>query len=124
MPFPVVMGAQLQCVFGAAPSSFMPTPMPKPVLFEGKPVGTIMDFVPITNIPPFGMCNSPTNPAGMAKPVPTPCPCVPVPTGPWQALAPTKLVGGKPILLQGPPLMCAFGPIMVSNPGTTKEQVS
>ena len=43
MPPPIVASAQLMCTFGAAPSVFVPTPSPKPVLIEGKPAGTIMD---------------------------------------------------------------------------------
>ena len=66
-----------------------------------------------------------TNPAGMAKPVPTPCPCVPVITGPWVPLAPTKLVNNKPILLQGSVAMCVWaGVIQATSPGSTKEMVS
>jgi len=125
MPLPIVAGAQLTCIFGAAPSAFVPTPNPKPVMFENKPVGTIMDFAPMVNIMPFAMCNAPANPQGMAKPVPTPCPCVPVITGPWVPVAPTKLVNNKPILLQGSIAMCVWaGVIQATNPGTTKEQVS
>ena len=124
MPLPIITGAQLTCTFGAAPSAFVATSSPT-VLFEKKPVGTIMDAAPFVNIVPFGMCNSPANPAGMAKPVPTPCPCVPIPLGQWIPMAPTKLMTKNPILLQGSILMCQWGGVIqAANPGSTQEQVS
>ena len=94
-------------------------------MIEGKPAGTIADIVPMVNIMPFGACIAPTNPAGMAKPIPTPCPCIPVIPAPWVPVAPTKLVNSKPILLQGSVAMCIWaGVIQATNPGTTKEMVS
>ncbi len=98
----VTMGAMLQCSFGAAPSSLVITPENR-VTDHNTPVATIMDFVPMKNIMPFGMCNAPTNPAFIAATaaklgVPTPVPCVPAITAPWVPGSPTVMVGNKPAL--------------------------
>ena len=57
----VVMGAMLQCSFGAAPSSLVVTPEN---LTNGNkvPAATIMDNIPMKNITPFGVCTSLANP--------------------------------------------------------------
>ena len=62
----VVMGAMLKCSFGIAQSSLIVIPKGTPTIIEGKLAATIMDFAPIANIPPFGMCSSPANPAVIA----------------------------------------------------------
>jgi hypothetical protein len=98
----VTMGAMLQCSFGVAPSSLVVTPEKK-VLDHNMPVANIMDFVPMKNIMPFGMCNAPTNPAFIAATaaklgVPTPVPCVPATTIPWAPGSPTVMVGNLPAL--------------------------
>ncbi len=63
MPQQVVMGASLQCVpFGAKPSSLLVIPKGLPVMVNGMLAATIMDFAPVANILPFGMCTSLTNP--------------------------------------------------------------
>ena len=43
---------------GAAPFNATPTG----VMASGLPAGTIMDMVPLENIPTFGMCTTPSNP--------------------------------------------------------------
>ena len=53
-------GAMMKCAMGLAPSTFNATP--KMVMTGNMPAGNIMDFVPMLNIPPFGMCMSPSNP--------------------------------------------------------------
>lgn len=124
MPFPVVLGSQLTCSFGVAPSVFSPTPAPQPVMFEGKLAGTVTDFVPMVNIKPFGMCTSPSNPQVIAAQG-APVPCIPLTSAPWIPMAPTKVVYKKPVLLQGSTCNCMWGGvIMCSNPGVTKEQIS
>ena len=57
----VVMGAQLMCSFGVAPSALVVTP--ENVTNANKvPAATIMDNVPMKNIMPFGMCTTLSNP--------------------------------------------------------------
>ena len=60
MPKTVTAGAMMKCSFGVAPSALIVTPENK--LLVGTPAATIMDNIPIKNIPPFGMCNCPSNP--------------------------------------------------------------
>ena len=57
----VCMGATLKCTFGMAPSSLMVTVPLRPMI-QNKPKATIMDFTPMVNILPFGMCQSLSNP--------------------------------------------------------------
>lgn len=116
------------CTFGLAPST-MNVIRPN-VTVEGRPAANITDMAPMLNIPPFGMCQSLANPqvaaaTAAALGVLTPMPCVPVPVAPWTALAPTKLIGGMPALVQGATLNCAFGGVIsVAVPGSTTTQVS
>ena len=53
----VCMGATLQCSFGAAPSTLVVLPTGR--VMTGTPTASIMDFKPMVNIPPFGMCRMP-----------------------------------------------------------------
>jgi hypothetical protein len=113
----------LTCSFGAAPNTLVVVPKGAPVLVGGQPAGTILDCVPAANIPPFGMCRAPTNPAVIAATaaalgVLTPAPCVPVPTGPWVPGSPTVLVGGAPALGSTSTCLCAWaGVIGIAAPG-------
>ena len=80
MPVQVVTGAMMTCTFGVAPAPFNATPVG--VFASGLPAATIMDMVPMENIPTFGMCNTITNPevasaTAAALGVLTPMPCVP-----------------------------------------------
>ena len=61
MPLQVCMGAQMMCTFGVAPSALVVLPVNK--VFTGMvPDANIMDHIPMTNIMPFGMCQSLANP--------------------------------------------------------------
>jgi hypothetical protein len=117
----VTSGAMLQCSFGAAPAAFNVLPVNR-VTAGGTPAGTIMDNVPILNIPPFGMCQSPTNPAvisatAAALGVFTPMPCVPVIPAPWVPGTPTVTIANLPALDTSCQLMCAWaGMITVTQP--------
>ena len=64
MPQHVCTNAVLMCTMGLGPSTFIPTP--RQVLTSQMIAGTIMDNIPMTNIPPFPMCNSPSNPTVIA----------------------------------------------------------
>ncbi|HEU0201410.1 MAG TPA: DUF4280 domain-containing protein [Burkholderiaceae bacterium] len=124
----VVMGAMLQCTFGMAPSSLVVIPAAR-VLAEGPPAATIMDHVPMANILPFGMCNSPANPTvaaatAAAMGVLTPMPCIPVTSAPWVPGAPTVLIGNKPALNNTSKCMCNWGGVIsITNPGAMKTMV-
>ena len=121
----VCMGANLQCSFGAAPSTLIVNSQ-STVLVASKPAATIMDSKPMGNIPPFGMCSCPSNPATV-KPPPVmfaPAPCVPVIPGVWTPGSPTVLLGGYPALNNSSKLMCAWGGVIsVVNPGQFQPNV-
>ena len=121
----VCTGAQCMCSFGTTPSVVNATSQPDK-LAEGKPMATINDCQPNTNIPPFGMCSSMANPAvasatAAAMGVLTPQPCTMVPAGTWIPTQTTVLAGGSPCLTNDCTMMCAFaGQIKITNPGQTK----
>lgn len=112
MPEFVVMGATMQCTFGVAPAVLnviRPT-----VLIGGKPAATIMDFAPIANIPTFGMCSAPSNPAVIAATsaalgVFTPAPCVPNTVAPWMPPNTKVLIQNQPALMSNCKCMCLWG---------------
>ena len=112
----VVMGATLQCSFGAAPSTLVVLPQNR-VNVENMPAATIMDHLPIVNIAPFGMCLAPSNPAVIAATsaamgVFTPAPCVPVTTAPWVPGAPVVNIANMPLLNSTSRCMCSWGGII------------
>ncbi|MDR2569684.1 MAG: DUF4280 domain-containing protein [Oscillospiraceae bacterium] len=117
--------ALLQCSFGAAPVPL--TVIPSTVLVSNQPAGTIMEFKPGANIPPFGMCNSPSNPA-TKRPPPvlfTPAPCSPAISAPWAPGAPTVLISNMPALNDSSNAMCTVGAgvISITMPGQFTVQV-
>jgi hypothetical protein len=125
----VVMGAMLQCSFGATPSSLIVIPKGPPTMAGGPLAATIMDFAPIANIPPFGMCSSIANPmvaaaTAAAFGVLTPMPCIPVTVAPWVVGAPTVLINNFPALNNSAKCMCTWGGVISINmPGQFTVQV-
>jgi len=124
MPPLVVNTAMLSCAMGLGPPVPL-TAVPKgpPVTAGGQPVATIADTIPMANIPMFGMCSSPANPAvaaatSAALGVLTPMPCVPVPVGPWAPGSAKVVMGGVPVLTAGSTCQCAWGgTITIGMPG-------
>lgn len=116
MPLQVCMGAMMKCSFGLAPSSLVV--LPAHMVFTNQvPDANIMDHIPMVNIMPFGMCNSPSNPTVAAATtaalgVLTPMPCVPVTPAPWVTGAPTVLLGNFPTLDNVSKLMCTWGGVI------------
>lgn len=115
----IVNNALVKCTFGAAPSTLTALPKGPMVKGQGQLAATINDHIPMANIKPFGVCNSPSNPAGMGKPtVPMPCPCVPVISAPWAPPATKTKVNGQPALLKNAKCMCVWGgQITINMPG-------
>ena len=116
MPLQVCMGAMMQCSFGMAPSSLVVLPTNR-VMTNQVPDANIMDHIPMTNIMPFGMCTSPSNPVvaaatAAALGVLTPMPCIPATPAPWIAGAPTVLLGNFPSLDNVSQLMCIWGGVI------------
>lgn len=109
------MGASMMCSFGAAPSTLVVLPTNK--VLATTPAANIMDHKPIMNIPPFGMCMSPSNPTvaaatAAALGVLTPMPCVPATASPWIVGSPTILIGNMPTLDSNSKLMCSWGGVI------------
>lgn len=116
MPKQVVNGAVLQCSFGTAPSSLgvLPTNMDN---VDGMPAANIMDFKPLVNIKPFGMCASIANPAvstatTAASGVLTPQPCIPNTIAPWFPGSPKVMIGKMPALNNTSTCMCFYGGVI------------
>ena len=127
MPKLVTSGAMMACSFGAAPAALNVLPANRTVC--GPPAATIMDFVPMTNIPPFGMCSSLANPqvaaaTSAALGVLTPQPCVPVTTAPWAPGSATTLIGNQPALNDTSKCFCAWaGVIQLNSPGQSTTDI-
>ena len=118
----VVGNALLKCSFGAAPATLIVLPA-NAVQCGGAFAATIMDHIPITNIPTFGMCSAPTNPAVVAK-AGSPAPCVPIIPAPWVPGAPTVLIGNQPALDSTSKCLCTFlGIVTVTNPGQMPTEI-
>jgi len=128
MPELLCHGATLMCSFGTKPSSLIVLPAGRP--FLPTPAANILDHQPIVNIPPFGMCTTPTNPAvaaatSAALGVLTPAPCVPNTQTPWTTGSPTVLIGNMPPLNNTSTCMCSWGGVItITNPGQTTVQIS
>lgn len=129
MPEQVCMGAMMACTFGVAPASLIVLPENR-VLTSNMPAANIMDNKPIVNIPPFGMCSSPSNPevaaaTAAALGVLTPMPCVPVTVAPWTPGASKTMIANMPALDNSCTLNCMWGgEISISMPGQTQCQVT
>ncbi len=127
MAMHVCSGAMMKCSMGLAPSNFIATP--KMVMTGNMPAGNIMDFVPMMNIPPFGMCKSTANPMVIAATAAamgtlTPMPCIPVTVAPWMPGSPKVLVANAPALNDSAKLMCMWaGEITFATPGQFTEQI-
>ena len=114
MPELVVNGAQMTCMFGTSPASLTVVPSGPPIQAGGQLLARIADMVPMMNVPPFGMCSTPTNPqvaaaTSAASGVLTPQPCIPVITSPWAPGSPKVSVGGVPALTSTSRCTCAWG---------------
>jgi len=120
----VVMGAMLQCSFGAAPSSMVVLPANK--VMATTPAANIMDNKPMMNIMPFGVCMSMANPmvaaaTAAAMGVLTPMPCIPNTAAPWAPGCPKVMIGNMPALESNSKLMCNWGGVIqVVSPGQFK----
>jgi hypothetical protein len=118
----------MTCSFGAAPSALVVTPENQ--LLAGTPGATILDNIPIKNIPPFGMCSTASNPAvaaatAAASGVLTPQPCVPVIPAPWAPGSATIVVAGKPALHDGCKCICTWGGVIqFTTPGQFTTDVT
>ena len=123
------MNAVCQCTFGTTPSTLTVVPKGPPVRASGQLAANVMDFVPMVNIKPFGMCTTVSNPqvasaTAAASGVLTPQPCIPVITGPWAPGSPTVNINGSPALSSTSKCMCAWGGVIsITMPGQVTVNV-
>jgi hypothetical protein len=116
MAMQVCNGAKMTCSFGMMPSSLVVLPIHR-TMTNQQPDANIMDYKPMANIQPFGMCISPTNPQVAAATtaalgVLTPQPCMPCTMSPWIMGAPTVILDKAPTLDNISKLMCTWGGVI------------
>lgn len=121
MPMQTCTGGMMVCTFGLVPSALIATP--KPIVTSSMVAANILDHVPFVNIPPFGMCTCPANPAVAAATtaafgVLTPMPCVPITPAPWTTGSATVTLANAPALNDTSTLNCIWGGVIsFSSPG-------
>jgi hypothetical protein len=129
MPNHVCNGAILMCSFGMAPGVFTVLPINRKTT-SVQPSGTIMDIIPLANIPSFGMCTCPANPVvaaatAAALGVLTPMPCIPGTVTPWAPGSPNVTLSNIPTIEETDTLMCMWGGLItVSYAGQVTQTVS
>lgn len=126
MPNQITNGAVMTCSFGAAPSTLVVLPVNR-VMAAEQPAATVMDHLPIANIPPFGMCSAPSNPmvasaTAAALGVLTPMPCVPLTLAPWMPGVPTAMIAGLPALDDACKLTCSYAGVIQVAPAQITVQ--
>lgn len=113
MPNLVCTGATLQCSFGAMPATFAASGIQTSA---GSPVGVVTD-VTTANVPPFGICTSPSNPAASSG---SPPPCIPVLLAPWSPGSARVTISGVSALDDSCQCTCTWGGVVtVSAAGQT-----
>lgn len=121
-------GSMCKCAFGMIPTPLTATNTAR-TQCSSTPALTIMDFAPMVNIKPFGMCTTPSNPTvaaatAAALGVLTPMPCIPATTAPWTPGSPTVLIGGIPALNNSSVCVCAWGGVIsIVTPGQAQCQI-
>jgi hypothetical protein len=112
----VTNGAMLRCSFGTTPSQLIVTP-DKRVSAGSMPAATIMDYIPMRNIMPFGLCTTRSNPQVSAA-YGSPQPCIPITTAPWSPGSPTVMVASLPALQNACQALCQWGGVItIQQPG-------
>ncbi|AJI56564.1 hypothetical protein LA02_1242 [Francisella philomiragia] len=104
----ICSGSKIKCIFGDSSSSLRVLPTKQVYIREDKPVAVTTDNTPFMNIPPFGNCKSPSNPA-VAASGGTPQPCTPMTATLWSPGSSTVNVGNISALTENCKLNCAFG---------------
>ena len=106
-------GTMCMCAFGLAPTvlNAIKTEL------STTPGANNMDMAPMMNIPTFGMCTAPTNPAvisatAAAFGVPTPAPCIPMLVAPWMPGPVKTMIMNMPAINQVSTLMCMWGGVI------------
>lgn len=103
----------MTCTFGMAPVSLIVNPS-RTKFLSNMPRANIMDYAPMVNILPFGMCNTLSNPTvaaatSAAMGVLTPMPCIPSIVAPWMPGNMQCMVQGQPALTRNSQCTCMWG---------------
>jgi hypothetical protein len=128
MAIKVVNAAKLACSFGSAPSTLAVLPANR-VQTANEPAATVKDHIPMTNIMPFGMCNTPSNPqvaaaTSAAFGVLTPQPCIPATSAPWIPGAVSILIANVAALDSTSMCTCMWGGVItITDPGESSVQL-
>ena len=109
------------CAMGLNPNTLKVVPIPTRVNVCGKPAINMMDHQPIMNVPSFGMCKNPQNPAvatltAAAAGVLTPAPCIPMTQAPITNVNPTVLLNQYGAAHINSKIMCMYGIISITAP--------
>ena len=126
MGLQVCMGAMMQCSFGVAPAALSVIPKGASLINATAPAATILDNLPMANVPPFGVCSSMANPTvaaatAAALGVLSPMPCIPMTVSPWAPGSLKVNIGGTPALESNSKLMCNWGGVIqIVTPGQMK----
>jgi hypothetical protein len=94
------------CTMGAMPTPILVTSN-QTTFCSSQLAATIMDYAPIVNITPFGVCATLT-----AAALGVPTPCVPATTAPWFPGSPTDTIQNFPNLRDCDKLICAIGGVI------------
>jgi hypothetical protein len=120
----VVDGAKLTCNQGTSPGSLTVSP-PRVADSDGTKAATVNHYLPMTNIPAFGMCQTQANPqvaaaTAAAQGVLTPQPCVPVTTSPWSPGASLVTIDDQKALSDDSTCSCQWtGTVSITSPGSS-----
>ena len=115
----VCNGALVTCTFGIIPFSPFPgvsqlVVLPDDrILLHGQPMASCMDYVPMVNILPIGMCCSPDSEAVQAA-FGSPVPCTPLVMEPWDSPKGDVFLGGDNALLDNCTCSCELGGGVIS----------
>jgi hypothetical protein len=120
----VATGATLQCSMGTTPSTFAASGTQ---VMATTAAGVVTD-VDQSNVPPFGLCQSPSNPqvaaaTAAAQGTLTPQPCMPV-LSPWTPGSAKVTIGNVAALDDSSQCSCTWaGVITVTDAGQTSMTV-
>jgi Domain of unknown function (DUF4280) len=103
-------GTVLTCSFGGAPCPLVV--LDATVTHKDQAVANILDHT-LDNVPSFGMCTSPENPAVIAQ-AGAPAPCVPVIMTPWSPGVQNVSVRQMPTIDKTCQLTCAFSGVITA----------
>lgn len=118
----VVAGAKIKCSFGDK-ETVLTAPVSHGHYLKDKAVLNIMDFKPMANIFPFGMCSSLANPTVAAATAANngrlqKMPCIPNVVSPWIGGKINVLVESQPALLNNCKNVCIWcGQITIQKDG-------